>query len=724
MSMKKTSRALAVVATVGLLGVPAFTAPQAGQQTTAARQSPPPPGPLRPFTFPAYETRKLANGLTVFVIEDHRQPLVSYRLLLEAGASAHPTDKGGLAFMTAQLLRQGTQTRSSQDIATAIDRVGGNLGASADDDTALVSASVVKSAADLALELMADIVLRPAFKQDEIDRARRQVLSGLQINYTDAEYLAPVVAARTILGNHPYAFPVEGTPDTLRALTRDDIVAFHRARYSPAGAFMAVSGDIKADAVVAQLEQHFKGWTTPAPAAVTLPPPPPPARTVLVLDKPDAVQTQIVVGSVGIERSDPSYFPLLIANQIFGGSFNSRLNLKLRAQEGLTYGARSSFDTLRETGIFRVSTFTRTEETGKALAMILDLLEDFRKMPATEAELNEAKSYLVGSFVIANETPSQIAGRVLDAAKFRLPADYWAKYRDRVQAVTAADVAKAVRDHIDPARMAIVAVGNAKVFAAALDKLGKARQILFSNLDLMQPDLTRAAETSAPATPEAIAKGKAALRAAADALGGAKALGIKDLVSTGSITLSTPQGQLQGEFTTEVLYPDKIKSSIALPMGQMVQAFDGSAAWAQMGPQQMDLPAAMHAEMRRTVLLAGTIGVLREALEGRAQVQALEPVEADGRTLTVVNWTMNGQDVKLFVDAATHLPAKAAFRSVTPQGAADAEVRWTDYREVDGVKIAGTVTTYRGGEKYAETVVKEVRFNTGLDPASFGKPKS
>jgi zinc protease len=186
----------------------------------------------------------LPNGLTVYVIEDHRQPLMSYELVLNAGSIMHDQKRAGLAFMTAQLLRQGTKTRKAQDIARLVDNAGGSLSASADDDVARVTASFMKSYADLGIELLADVVQNPAFAQEELDRQRRQMLSGLQIQYTDAAYLASLAAARTMFGEHPYGYPTEGTPDTLRALTRDDLAAFHRQFYSPKGAFLAVSGDV------------------------------------------------------------------------------------------------------------------------------------------------------------------------------------------------------------------------------------------------------------------------------------------------------------------------------------------------------------------------------------------------------------------------------------------------------------------------------------------------
>jgi predicted Zn-dependent peptidase len=688
-----------------------------------SKQEPPAAGAPVQFNFPAYKTHKLTNGLTIFVIEDHRQPLVSYTLMLDAGAIAHPPAKAGLASMTAELLTQGTATRSAQDIAKAIDGVGGSLNAGADDDTVLVTAAVAKSAADLAIELMADVVRNPAFAQEEIDRLRRQRLSALQIQYSDPEYIAPFVAARLTLGEHPYAYPVEGTPDSLRALTRDEIVAFHKQRYGPSGAFLAVSGDITPEAAIAQVEKRFESWSTPAAPRVSTPAPPSPARTIFIVDKPDAVQTQIVVSTMGIKYNDPSYFPLLVANQIFGGAFTSRLNMALRAREGLTYGARSAFDAQREAGMFRVSTFTRTEETGRAITMILDLLREFRMNPATDAELKEAKAYLIGSFAVGTETPGQVAGRVLTAAKHGLPADYWDKYRDNVQAVTAARVAEAVGRYVDAERMKIVAVGNAKGFAPSLAPLGEARTISFDELDLMRPDLKRPAESSSAKTPESAARGMELLKGVADAMGGAPKLqGVTDSVATAKVALETPAGTLQGDLTNEISYPDKTKVTVSMPMGQMVQGFDSKEAWAAMGEQMMPMPASMNDEMKRSILMGnGALGAIRDALAGKAEVQAIEPAEVNGKKVEVVRWTAPGQNIRFFIDPESRRIVKTAFRSTTPQGAADVEAFWSDFKEFAGITLPGKLVTFRDGQKYSELTLSYVKFNVGLDPKTFSK---
>jgi len=430
-----------------------------GQQP---KLTPPAPGPPRPFHFPKYETKKLANGLTVFVIEDRREPLISYQLnIATAGGSAAEASKAGLATLTAALLREGTKTRTAQQIAKTIDSSGGSLESSAGSDTASAECTMMKASADLGLELLADIVMNPTFPQDEVDRQMRQALSGLQVSYSDPQSLAGYLMRRTVFGTHPYAMPVGGTPDTVRKLKRDDIVNFYQTHYAPTYSYLAISGDVTPAEAFAKAEKYFGTWKGAAQAPPTVTPQASSARRIVIVDKADAVQTQYSIVQVAIPRNDPDYIPLQIANQIFGGSFNSRLNMKLRANEGLTYGASSALESQRQSGVFAARSFSRTEKTSTAIKMMADLLTEYRENPVTDPELNDAKAYLAGSFALSVETPAAVAQRVLTLAVNGLPANYWDTYRDKILATTAEQVTAAVRRHLTPDKMDIVAVGNA-----------------------------------------------------------------------------------------------------------------------------------------------------------------------------------------------------------------------------------------------------------------------
>jgi zinc protease len=710
--MRLTPIAIAVL----LLASPA--AAQSG------KQQPPPVAPERPFKFPAHTTTKLENGLTVFVVEDHRQPVVSATLMLPAaGASANLSVKdAGLAGMTAALLRQGTATRSAQQIAQAIDNVGGALSATATADSTQASVTVLTSSLDVGFDLLADIVQRPAFANEEIERWRRQTSSNLQVAYSDPEYLRDVVSDRLAYGDHPYAFPTDGFPQTISTFSRDAVVAFHKTNYTPAGAYLAIAGDITPEAASALARKHFGAWAaTPAQQRMS-PNLPKPQRRVVVVDQPEAVQTQFGMVGMGVPRNHADWLALSVANQIFGGSFNSRLNLRLRAKEGLTYGANSSIQSNKVAGLWGATSFTRTEETANAMKVMLEVINDFRKNPATPAELNEATSYMSGVFAIQTETANAVAGRVLTSALNGLPSDYWQTYRDRVRKISAADVAGAVERHVLPDQLTIVAVGKGSAFAKSLESLGPVTIVPAAKLDLTQPGLVAKQETAQG--PDAAARAMAIVKAAAEAMGGAaKLTEIKDVTSAAEITITTPQGDMQGKSRGIILHPDKMRGTLTLPFGDLVQNYDGTAAYLDVpGQGTMDMPPAMLPEMQRGIALSGGIGVVRDALNGSAQVAALESKTVDGVALDRVSWKKGDLEMVLGFDPKTKFLVNAAYRGMTQQGPADSEQRMSDFKPTpNGPIVPMKVVTYQNGQKVVELTITEVRFNTGVTADAFKK---
>jgi len=685
-------------------------------QTATTKQSPPPPAKERPFHFPKYETKKLANGLTVFVIEDHREPLVAYDLeITTAGASANDAAHAGLASMTAELLRQGTKTRTAQQIATTVDSSGGSLGASAGSDMANVQCTMMKSHADLGLELLSDIVLNASFPQDEIDRLMRQTLSSLQVEYSDPQSLAELLARRTAFGKHPYGMPAQGTPDTVKKLKRDDIVGFYQSHYAPTYAYLAISGDVAPAEAFAKAEKYFGSWKGTAAAPVMMQAQPLASRRIILVDKPDAVQTQYSIVQVAIPRNDPDYIPLQIANQIFGGSFNSRLNMKLRANEGLTYGASSALESMRQTGLFAARSFSRTEKTATAVKMMADLLADYRVHPVTEAELKDAEAYLAGSFVLGIETPAQVAQRVLIMAVNGLPSNYYDTYRDKILATTAEQVTEAVQRHLTPDKMAIVAVGNASKFSKDLGALGTVEIIPVADFDLTAANLRRAVEAGPVASTETKAEGMKLAEQAADAVGGKAALeSVKSIESKGPMSLTMGAQSIKGDVDEVVLFPDKFRATITLPMGTMVQAYDGKVAWMQQGPQTREAPAEMIKEVERDIELEGAVGLLRTALDGKAQMVGAGPNQAV--------WTMGDHKVNITFDPETKRIAKLAYRGMSIQGPADLEVTCSDYRQVGNVYLPFQETMTANGQKFLDRTYTDRKINVEVSPDIFAKP--
>ena len=463
-------------------------------------------GAPKEFLFPKAATKTLANGLRVFVVKDSAEPAIAVRLVIQTAGSIKDTPAmPGVAAMTANMLTQGTAKHSAQEIAEAIDFVGGSLGASSGKDSTAVTLDVVKKDLDTGLDLMSDVVLHPVFQADELERQRQQLLSNLTVQYSDPEYLATVVFGRVIYGSSPYGWPQDGTPVTVTKLAPADLKKFHDANYAPNQSLMAFAGDITPEAAFAAAEKYFGAWPKIDVAAATPQPPAPVSgQHIWLIDKPDAVQTQIRVGNLGIRRNDPNYIPVAVMNRIFGGGYNSRLNTEVRVKSGLTYGAYSSFNPHRYAGSFGVGTFTRTEATVQATKLVVDLLTKMSGGEVTKAELDFARDYLAGVYPIQSETAEQVADRIVAVVEFDLPPNYNDTYPDQIRSVTPEQVGEMARRYLQTKDLDIVLAGNVHAFGDALKKEfpnAQYTEIPFDQVDVMAADLRKAKEAAQVISP-------------------------------------------------------------------------------------------------------------------------------------------------------------------------------------------------------------------------------
>lgn len=466
----------------------------AAQETMKPKKQPyPPVQEPREVHFPAFEQKTLANGLRVVVIEHGETPSVTVQMLFRAGRAFDPAAKAGLASATARLLREGTATRSSQQIAQAIDSVGGTLDTYGSMDSAGASLQATSDQLDLGLDLLSDVVLHPSFPAEEVERWRRQTLNGLQVQQEDAGYLANAAFDRAVFNGHPYGLPEDGTPESVGSLTRDDLVAFHREYYVPNQAILAVVGDVKAADVFARVERAFGSWPRGKEHEVAKVDTAQRGKPrIVVIDMPDAVQSEIRLGQVGIAFTDPDAFAADVYNSILGGGPGARLYQEVRNKRGLSYGAGSGFVKAIQPGSFQASTFTKTESTVQVLEVMLDTMRELNKTPVPAPELESRKTYLSGVFPLEIETPDGIAGKVLEAMKYGLGREYIESYRGRIDAVTAEQVRSFAGRRIHPESALVVVVGNASAFLPELQKkLGQAEVIPYKELDLLRSDLRR-----------------------------------------------------------------------------------------------------------------------------------------------------------------------------------------------------------------------------------------
>ncbi len=453
---------------------------------TRAPTAPPRPGPAepRPYHFPRFERRTLPSGLRLVVAPVHKLPVVSVVAVVDAGAVNDPAGREGLAQLTARALTEGTAALDAVALTLHVERLGASLDAGADWDASMVSLTTLARHVDEAFALFADVLTRPVFPEREIERLKAERIADLMHLATEPRGLADEAFARAVYApGSRYALPEGGSRASVPALARDDVAAFHAARYRPAATTLVVAGDCTADDAERLVRSALGAWAGEAPprtaagAAEASR-----ARRTHLVTKRDAQQSELRVGHLGVPRAHPDYFPLVVMNAILGGLFNSRVNLNLREVHGYTYGAHSGFDWRVEAGPFVVGSAVQSEHTAAAAQEVLKEIARIRDEPVAPEELSLATSYLDGVFPIRYETTSAIAGALANLTLFGLPDDYFDSYRDRIRAVTTADVQRVARAHLDPDRLQLLVVGDPDAVRAPVEALG------FGPMFVTEPD--------------------------------------------------------------------------------------------------------------------------------------------------------------------------------------------------------------------------------------------
>ena len=740
-------RRLASLATVFLClaGATAFAQPR--QWPT---ERPPSPLTARDIKFPPYELQTLPNGLQVVAVLHHEQPVVNMRLLIRAGAASDPKNKLGLAHMAASLLDQGTKTKSASELNDEIDFIGGAMGAGAGTDLTFVNMIVMKDSFERGMRMLSDMARQPGFDQAEIDRQKQQTLSGLRVSLEDPEYVANSVFDRLVYGFHPYGLPETGTPETVGSIAREDLVAYHQKYFAPNNAIFAIVGDVTAEEAFSTAKKVFGDWERRELEAQKFIDPPDPTRRVIVVNKPDAVQTEVRVGHLGIARKHPDYMAVNLAIRILGGEGSNRLHQVLRTQRGLTYGAQANMDTLKETGDFEAETNTRSEATGEVLRLIVDEFWRIQRERVSEYELADAKAYLTGSFPLTIETPEAIAMQVVNVLFYGLPLDQLQTFRERVNAVTVDDIQRVARAFLRPDRLSVVLVGNAAAFASQLKGVGFStyETIELGDLDLTAANFKRAGTRAGGAgqagwaggagraplryvderqqstiTPQEGEKAQALLDQVISAKGGLEKLrGIKTIVA--KQTLTNPEAPGRATTTLNYLqYPDRFRIETSTGDSAVITAYDGTEAWMK-DPRAVRAAPEQVAREARATLRRDAIALLLAAKDGKLTPRILPDVkDASGHidhALEISGTDLN--PVILYVDPATGLIRKQVFTADSP-GRPIVEEQFSDYRAVDGVQIPFTASR-KAGPITLERKVTDVKFNTPIDPALFKRPAS
>ena len=421
-----------------------------------------------------YRKITLDNGLRVIMVEHHELPIVAIELLVKSGSVDESRKKPGLAHIVTQLLREGTHAKGPLEISEEIDFIGGTLSVDCEYDSSSVTTTALAKHFKTILGLLSEVVRSPTFKMKEIELHRDKAITAILREKDNKASIAGRHFIEMLYGEHPYANPPIGTIEGLKAISRDEIIQFHKTHYLPNNSILTVVGDIDYENILAGIKEAFEDWKKGEVLKPTLPPVPIiDGYKIRIVNKPDLTQTEIRLGHAGIARNDPDYFALMLMNYILGRGPTSRLYTKVRVEKGLTYGANSGFAARELQGTFYIRTYSKNETAIETLRLVLDELKKLKSSGVTKEELDSAKSFYVGHYPLSMETPAQIASKIIVQEFYGLPEDYVDTYLDNVRAVSVEDIDSAIKRVLDPGNVVITLVSKAEDILEEAKALGE-----------------------------------------------------------------------------------------------------------------------------------------------------------------------------------------------------------------------------------------------------------
>ena len=485
--LKSFAASFLISAAIVLFGVTLFA--QAPQATPPLPQAP------RSVTIPKPVEKTLANGLRVIVIQRSEMPLITAQLVIKNGGEVDPSDMAGVADLTASLLTRGTTTKSATQIAEAIEALGGSLNSGANWDSSSVTTSVLSSRIGPALEIVSDVVRNPAFKDEEIERFRRQSLNFLRNALGTPASIARFAAGRVVFRDSPYGHPLSGTPESLPRIKRDDIVRVHGMYYRPDNAILVIGGDMTAQNGFALAEKYFGDWQKPSTdlpkLAVVTPASDASNRRIIVIDMPAAGQAYVLAARSAINRDNPDFFPGIVSNAVLSG-YSGRLNWEIRVKRGLSYGAGSSLDTRRSAGAFIATASTKNESGAEVSALTLGEISKLAADGVAQTELTPRQASLIGGFARQMETTGGLVGQVSSLAIYGINFDQLNQFVSRVQAIKPEDVKKFASTNLNTDSTSLIVVGDAKKFLPDLQKQFPQLEVIpIDQLDLNNASLRK-----------------------------------------------------------------------------------------------------------------------------------------------------------------------------------------------------------------------------------------
>ena len=662
--------------------------------------------PLPSIKIPEPIEFTLSNGMKVFLLEDHELPLVSGGALIRTGNLFDPANKRGLAEVTGEVLRSGgTKAKTGDQLDEELENVAAQVESQVGETSATLSFSCLKENADNVLGIFRDFLTSAEFREDKVDLAKTQVRSEISRRNDDPGGIAGREFSDILYGrNTPYGWRTEYAD--VDNIQRQDLLDFYHRYYFPANITLEIYGDFSAADMKTRLEQLLGSWKYSQP---TVPPFPKVQQSatpgVFLATKTDVTQTFFNVGHLGGELRDKDYPALEVASQILGGGFASRLFRNVRTEHGWAYnissGWAASYD---HPGTFRISGSTQSAHTVDTLKAIRQELDRIRTTEVTDQELQTAKDTTLNGFVFHFDRPSKTLNRLVQYEYYGYPRDFIFQYQKAIAAVTKADILRVAQKYFRPQDLTYVAVGNPQEFGTPLSALG----MKVEPIDLSIPEPKK---ESAQADPASLEKGKALLQRVQQALGGAdKLAAVKDIQYQANVEVLTPGAVMKVKQTNSFLPPSSLRQDLELPFGKQSVYSDGTAGWMAgfQGTQALPAPVVkqVRGEFFRQIALLAVSDRDPDRTVNYAGEGALEISSKDG------------DNVRLEVDEKTGMPARTSYQE---GGQGSVSQVFSDWREVNGIRLPFEWTTLQGDRKFATVKIDNYKINSGLTPEVLSK---
>jgi zinc protease len=666
--------------------------------------------PLRSFSMPQPKRIELANGMVIFIQEDKELPLIRGNATIRGGARDVPAAKAGLTGIYGQAWRTGgTAKQTGDELDQFLESRAASVETRGDNDSSSVSLDVLKGDFDAVFPIWLELLRNPQFRQEKIDLAKTQANTAIsRRNDEPGGILGREVTKLGYGPDSPYARQSEYA--TIAAITRQDLLDFHKRTVHPNNIILSFIGDFDAAQLEKRLRDTFSSWQRGPQVAKPDPAITPAKPGIYFAAKDDVTQANIAMVHAGIERNNPDYPALQVMNEIFSGGFSGRLMQRLRSERGLTYGVGGGVNAGWDyPGLFRVQMATKSETAIESVEALRGEVARLVNDPVTEAEISLAKESILNAYVFTMDTRQKALSQRVLLEFYGFPPDYFTKYPSLVQQVTAADVQRVAKKYVNPNNLAVLVVGKQSAFEKPLSSLGEVRTI---DITIPSADAGATAGGSNPG-------GLALVRKVQEFVGGKAALDAVNAVRvTSSRNMVTPQGPMSGESVTLVRYPDSLRQEMTLPVGKITSVVSPAAAFVITPMGTQDLPGSQR-DQALGELKSEILNVLKNVDNPKYTFTAGATERVGDINAQSLAINADGSTVRWLVDPATG----RILRTIRSGQMGETTTEYTEWKKFGNLNFAVASKQTRGGENAGDMKVSNVEVNPAIDANAFVKPQ-